>query len=69
MRTGYAFDLAGRYMGVITYNGIVLAGDTEVGRYRADGNIVNKDNQVIGFSVSLAATANDLRGNYVSTNR
>lgn len=65
VRTGYAFDLAGRYMGVITYNGIVLAGDTEVGRYRADGNIVNKDNQVIGFSVSLAATANDLRGNYL----
>lgn len=65
VRTGYAFDLAGRYMGVITYNGIVMAGNTEVGRYRADGNIVNKDNKVIGFSVSLSATANDLHGNYI----
>ncbi len=65
VRTGYAFDLNGGYMGVITYNGTVVNGTAEVGRYRADGNIVNKDNQVIGFSVPLSATANDNQGQYL----
>ena len=65
VRTGYAFDLNGGYMGVITYNGTVVNGTAEVGRYRADGNIVNKDNQVIGFSVPLSATANNNQGHYL----
>lgn len=65
VRTGYAFDLSGRYLGVITYNGVVVNGVDEVGRYRADGTIVSKDNKVIGFSVSLSATANDNKGNYL----
>lgn len=63
--TGYAFDLNGRYMGIITYNGTVVNGTDAVAFYRADGNIVNKDNEVIGFSVPLSATANDNTGHYL----
>lgn len=65
VRTGYAFDLNGRYMGIITYNGVVVSGSDKVGFYRADGNIVNSDNEVIGFSVPMSATANDNEGHYI----
>lgn len=65
VRSGYAFNLRGRYLGIITYNGVVVNGDEEVGRYRADGNIVDSKNEVIGFSVSFSATANDNNGRYL----
>ncbi len=65
VRTGYAFDLRGRYLGIITYNGVVVNGTEEMGKYRADGNIVDNKNNVIGFSVSLSATVNDNNGHYL----
>lgn len=65
VRPSYAFDIAGNYLGIVSYNGAVVKGESEVARYRSDGNIVNKKNEVIGFSVPMSATANDLSGNYL----
>ncbi len=65
VNTGYAFNLKGQYIGIITYNGTVVQGEEEIGHFRADGYIVNSENEVIGFSVSLASTANDNNGNYL----
>ena len=63
--TRYAFDQAGKYMGIVTYNGEVKSGETTVGYYRPDGNIVNVNGDVHGYSVSVAATANDDFGRYL----
>lgn len=63
--SGYAFDLNGRYLGFVSYNGAVINQEKEVGYYRADGNIVDDKNKVIGFFVSASATVNDEKGNYV----
>lgn len=63
--SSYAFDMLGQYMGVISYNGALTNGDTVVGHYRPDGNIVNNKNEIIGFSVPMNATATDDRGRYL----
>ena len=65
VKTGYAFALNGNYLGVIAYNGKVMEGAKEIARYRADGNIVNNENEVIGFAVSMSATVNDNAGRYL----
>lgn len=65
IRTSYAFDTAGRYMGIVTYNGDVVNGEQIVGKYRADGNIINDNKNVIGFAVSISATATDNYGRYL----
>lgn len=63
--TKYAFDQTGKYVGIVTYNGEVKSGDTTVGYYRPDGNIVNAKGDVFGYSVSVSATANDNFGQYL----
>lgn len=63
--TKYAFDQSGKYLGIVTYNGEVKNGDKSVGYYRPDGNIVNASGEVVGFSISISATANDNKGQYL----
>lgn len=65
VRSGYAFDNNGFYLGFVTYNGEVVDNEKLVGRMRADGNIVDEDNNIIGYSVDIAATATDFRGKYI----
>ncbi len=65
VKTGYAFDNNGYYMGFVTYNGEVIENENLVGRMRADGNIVDNDGNIIGYSVDIAATATDLHGKYL----
>ena len=65
VRTGYAFDQSGKYVGVVTYNGEVKNGDAVVGYYQPNGNIVNGHGDVFGYSISIAATANDNYGRYL----
>ena len=65
IHTKYAFDQTGRYIGVVTYNGEVKFGDTTVGYYRSDENVVNANGEVIGYAVGIAATANDNYGQYL----
>ncbi len=65
VKSGYAFDENGFYLGFVTYNGEVLDNDKLIGRMRADGNIVDDEGRVIGYSLDIAATATDLQGKYL----
>lgn len=65
VRSGYAFDNNGFYLGFVTYNGEVTDNEKLVGHLRADGNIVNLDGAVVGYSVDIAATATDFKGKYL----
>lgn len=63
--TGYAFNLSGNYIGYVSYKGEVYDKGNIIGKYRADGNIVNDKDEVIGFFVNMSATANDNSGHYL----
>lgn len=63
--TSYAFDQVGKYIGIVSYNGEVKRGDQVVAYYRADGNLVRTNGDVVGFAVNIAATANDNAGRYL----
>lgn len=63
--TSYAFDQTGKYLGVVGYNGEVKQGEQVVAMYRADGNLVRANGDVVGFAVDISATANDNNGNYL----
>ncbi len=67
VKSGYAFDVSGRYMGVVSYNGEILDGERVIGMYRPDGNIVDENNNVIGFAVSMQTVVNDNNGRYLGT--
>lgn len=63
--TSYAFDQIGKYIGIVSYNGEVKRGNQVVAYYRADGNLVRANGDVVGFTVDIAATANDNNGHYL----
>lgn len=63
--TSYAFDQVGKYIGTVSYNGEVKRGEQVVAYYRADGNLVRSNGDVVGFAVNIAATANDNNGRYL----
>ena len=65
VKSGYAFDNNGFYLGFVTYNGEVIDNEKLVGRLRADGNIVDENNRVIGYSLDISATATDFQGRYL----
>lgn len=65
VKSGYAFDNNGFYLGFVTYNGEVVENEKLVGRLRADGNVVNPEGVVIGYSLDIASTATDLKGKYL----
>lgn len=65
VKSGYAFDENGFYLGFVTYNGEVLDNEKLIGRMRADGNIIDDEGRVIGYSLDIAATATDLQGKYL----
>lgn len=65
VQTGYAFNMVGDYIGLVTFNGEVVANGMVIGHYRPDGNIVGENNEVIGFTVSISATAADKNGKYL----
>lgn len=63
--SGYAFNLDGKYIGVVSYNGEVTDKGATIARAVNGGRVINKDGKVIGFTVSLSATANTLEGKYL----
>lgn len=63
--TKYAFNQVGKYVGVVTYSGEVKNGDSTIGYYRPDGNIVNSGGDVVGYTVDIMSTANDNYGQYL----
>jgi len=65
VQSGYAYDNYGKYMGIVSYNGEVKLNNNTIGYYRADHNIVNDKNEVIGYAVDIAATANDNSGRFL----
>ena len=65
VQTGYAFNLVGNYIGLVTFNGEVVNGERVIGHYRPDGNIVDDNNEIIGYAVSISATASDRTGRYI----
>ena len=65
VQSGYAYDNYGKYMGIVSYNGEVKFNNDTIGYYRADHNIVNDKNEVIGYAVDIAATANDNSGQFL----
>jgi len=65
VRNGYAISDNGQYLGFISYNGDVVKDNKVVGHLRFDDRVVNDKQEVIGFSIDIAATATDLQGNYI----
>lgn len=65
VENGYAFNFDGSYLGVISYNGEVTDKGEAVALTTFDGRVINKEGTVIGFSVNLAATVNDLNGKFL----
>lgn len=61
----YAFDNKGKYLGLVSYKGDVVKENAVVGHLRADYKIVDDQNAVIGFSVPLNSVATDLQGKYL----
>lgn len=62
---GYAFDNSGFYLGIVSYNGEVVSANKVVGKARADGRVVDINNNIVGYFVNTAATATDLKGQYL----
>lgn len=65
VNSGYAFDNNGKYLGLVSYNGEILAKGEVVGHLRSDDKIINLQNEVIGFRLDMTATAADFRGKYI----
>ena len=65
VENGYAFDLSGKYMGVVSYNGEILNKGKAVAHAVNGNRVINKDGKIIGFTVSMSATANTLDGKYL----
>ena len=62
---GYAFNNNGQYIGVVSYNGEVVNKGTVVAHAVNGNRVINKEGNTIGFTVSMAATANTLDGKYL----
>jgi len=65
VKNGYAFGTDGTYLGVVAYNGDVINRGEKIGTAVLGGRVTNKEGEVIGFSVNMDATANDLKGKYL----
>ena len=65
VENGYAFNFDGSYLGVISYNGEVIDKGESVALTTFDRRVINKEGAVIGFSVNMAATVNDLTGKFL----
>ncbi|MBR5599121.1 MAG: hypothetical protein IKW39_03675 [Alphaproteobacteria bacterium] len=65
VKSGYAFDFNGRYLGVISYNGEVVDKGVVTSYAVNEDRVVDKSGNVIGFQVSLNATANALDGSFL----
>lgn len=65
VRSGYALDNNGKYLGFVTYNGEVVNKNNVVGHLQADGLIAGDNGELIGYVVDFAATATDLNGKYL----
>ncbi len=62
---GYAFSSDGSYLGVISYSGEVVNKGNAVALAVYGNRVINKNGDIIGFTISMSATANRLDGSYL----
>ncbi len=65
VKNGYAISDDGEYLGFVSYNGEVIKNNQVIGYLRFDDNIVDKEQNIIGFFVDIAASFTDFSGNYI----
>lgn len=65
VKSGYAFDNGGKYIGFVTYNGEVVAKNKVIGRLLIDGTVADAKGEVIGYMADIASTVTDAAGKYV----
>lgn len=65
VESGYAFNMDGTYLGVVSYNGEVVNKGNVVALTTFDHRVINKDGNLIGFTVNMTATVNTLDGKYL----
>ncbi len=65
VENGYAFNFSGNYLGVVSYNGTIIDKGNLVGYALYGNRVINKDGELVGFTVDMAATANTLDGKYL----
>ncbi len=65
VENGYAFNFNGDYLGVVSYDGSVINKGNVIG-YAVYGNrVINKDRELIGFTIDVASTVNTPDGKYL----
>lgn len=65
VESGFAFSFDGTYLGVVSYNGEVIYKGKTVAQVTFNNRVVDKEGNIIGFSINMAATANTLDGKYL----
>ena len=65
VENGYAFNLDGSYLGVVSYNGEVINQGAVVAQAVFGNRVINKNGNVIGFTISTSATFNTVKGKYL----
>lgn len=63
--SGYAFDTMGTYLGFVTYNGEVINKEELVGKALPSGDIVDLNDETIGFFADFATTYTNTTGDYL----
>lgn len=62
---GYAFNFNGDYLGIVSYDGTVISKGNLIA-YAVYGNrVINKDGELIGFTINMSATVNTIDGKYL----
>ena len=62
---GYAFKNDGTYLGIVSYNGEVIKKGEIVAQSIFANRVIDKEGNVIGFTLPLTATFNGLDGKYI----
>lgn len=65
VESGYAFKFNGDYLGFVSYDGSVVNQGKVVARAVFGNRVVSENGGLIGFTVSMSATANTIDGKYL----
>ena len=65
VESGYAFNMDGTYLGVVSYNGEVTNKGNNLAVTAFNNRVLDKDGNVIGFTLSMNATVNAINGEYL----
>ena len=65
VENGYAFNTDGTYLGVVSYNGEVVNKGNVVAFATFNHRVIDKEGNLIGFTINMSATANTMDGKYL----